>query len=66
VQRRQLGPEEQVRDHVEVLAQGEVLEHRGDAQRDGRTGSTDRDLLVVEDDLSAVRAVHPGQDLDQG
>ena len=49
-QRRELAPEEDVGDDVEVLAEREILEHRGDAQIERRAGSAERDLLAAEVD----------------
>ena len=57
--------EEQVLDDVEVLAEGEVLEHGGDAQVVGGCRTGDRHLLGGERDRSRVGRVDAGQDLGQ-
>ena len=57
--------EEQVRDHVEVLAEREVLVDGGDPKLQcvARAGHGDR--LAAEADLAGGRRVHAGEHLDQ-
>ena len=57
--------EEQVLDDVEVLAQGEVLEHGGDPELRGRRPGRDGHLLASEGDGAGVGRVHAGEHLDQ-
>ncbi len=62
----QLAAEEQVGRHVEIVAQGEVLVDRLDAEVLGVARAADRGLLPVEQDLAGVGGERAGQDLDQG
>ena len=59
-------PRKRLRDDVEVVAQREVLEHGGDAEvpapRRGLAMLTGLPSNVI---VPVVRAVHPGEDLDQ-
>ena len=57
--------QEQVGDHVEVVAQRQVLEHGGDAEGLGLGGTRTRHLAAVEGDVAAVGLVDPGDHLDQ-
>ena len=61
----QLAPEVQVRHHVEVVAQREVLVHRLDSGSDGVLRGVDAHRDAVDEDRSAVGGVHAGQHLDQ-
>ena len=57
--------EEQVLDHVEVLAQGEVLIDRRDPHRLGTRRTPDRHLVGVEHDLPGIGRVDPGEHFDE-
>jgi hypothetical protein len=46
--------EEHVLDDVEVVAQGEVLVDRGDAERLGGPGAVEVDLVALPEDLAAI------------
>ena len=61
----QLLAEEEVGDDVEVLAEREILEDGGDAERErvGRAGQRHR--LAAEVDRAGGRLVHAGEHLDQ-
>ena len=53
-----LAAQEQVCDHVEVLAKRQVLEHGGDPQTECIGGAGDSHRLSVEEDLACVRLVN--------
>ena len=57
--------EVQVGDDVEVVAQREVLEDRGDAELLRLLGAVDGDAFAVEDHLTLVGRVDAGHDLDE-
>ena len=61
-----LAAEIDVGHHVEVLAEREVLEHRGDAHVEGGRGRGERRLLAHEADVARGGLVHARQHLDQG
>ena len=60
-----LAPEEHVLDHVEVVGQREVLVDHLDPEAGGVLRPRDVHGLAVEQDLSAVDVVDPGDALDQ-
>ena len=62
---RHLVPEEQVGDDVEVLAEGEILEHRGDPHLERLAGVVERHLLAEILDGARGRLMHPGEHLDE-
>ena len=64
-QRIQLAPEEDVGDDVEVLAQREVLEHRGDAEIERRAGSGSVTGLPPKRDRAGAGLVDAGENLHQ-
>jgi hypothetical protein len=55
-----------VLDHVEVVAQGEVLVHDLDSQPGRVLRAVDVHGFPLEEDLAAVRGVDAGHALDQG
>ena len=57
--------EVQVRHHVQVFAQREILEHGCDAQRGGGMRAMDGDWTTLELDHAGVRGDDAGDDLDQ-
>jgi hypothetical protein len=57
--------EEEVGDHVEVVAKGEVLEDGGDAELPGRLRRRHLDLLAFEEHLAALCGLHAVHRLDQ-
>jgi len=57
--------EEQVRHHVEVVAQREVLVDGCDAERVGVARYQDVDLFAVEEDAPLVGELNPRDRLDQ-
>ena len=57
--------EEEVGHHVEVVAQGEVLEDGGDAEVLGLGRATDPDGLAVEGDVAVVGGVDARDHLDE-
>ena len=62
---RVLLAEVEVGDDVEVVAEGEVLEDRRDAEVLGLLRAVDGDRLAVEDHLALVGGVDTGHDLDE-
>ena len=58
--------EEKIRDHVEVVAQRQILKDGGDAEALRRLGCADPDLLAAEVGLTGVRGLDAVDGLDQG
>src|SRR6266851_3394463 len=62
---RELPAQENVLDYVQVLAQGEVLVDGRDSKRDRVVRAGDPSRRTVKNELSGVRALGPGDNLDQ-
>jgi hypothetical protein len=63
--RRELAAEEQVADHVQVVAQGKVLVDGRDAERGRAAWSVERRIVPFEADLPVVDRQDARDDLDQ-
>jgi hypothetical protein len=63
--RQLLAPEEQVRDHVQVVAEGEVLIHGRDAEARGLGRRADRHGPALERHRAGVGAVDARDGLDE-
>jgi hypothetical protein len=61
----QLVSQEQVRDHVEVVGEGEILVDGRDPEAGGVARGGDRDRLAVEEELARVGVVDAGDRLHE-